>query len=208
MSLRPVLAATFAVLALLAGAPGASAAGRVEHTVTAFTLERDGVVERDERVETWVSARRAKVVYTDGATGELLGSCAASRRTIRCFDRDPRLELAASGDGTMFLPTWAEAGRSVRRALARRWLVQTGEAVHRSTPVRRLVATEDASGDAGDTNILADRLTLMPLFRRTSDGSVVSTEDVLMRERMRASQVDFALRPPEGRRVSGTRIPR
>ena len=212
MSLRPVLAALLTVLAVLGGAPSASAAGGVEHTVTAFTIQRDGVRESDERVETWVSRLRAKVVYTDGATGEVLGSCAATRRTIRCFDRDPRLEVSAAGDGTLFLPTWAEEGRSVRRALARRWVVQTGEAVHRSTPVRRLVSTAEATGDAGETTMLVDRLTLTPLFRQTTatvrGSSVTSTEDVLLRERLRRERVGFRLDPPAGRRVRALRIRR
>lgn len=212
MPLRPVLAAALAVLGVFAPAPAASAAGGVEHTVTAFTIERDGVLESDERVETWVSRRRAKVVYTDGRTGEVLGSCAATRRTIRCFDRDPRLEVSGAGDGTLFLPTWVEEGRSVRRALARGWVVQTGEAVHRSTPVRRLVSTADATGDAGDTTMLVDRLTLTPLFRQTTGtvrgSTLTSTEDVLLRERLRRDRVDFRLRAPAGSRVRARRLPR
>ncbi len=202
------LAALFA--ALLAGAPAAARAAAVEHTVTVFTVERDGAFERDEQVETWVSPRRAKSVYTDRRTGAVLGGCAGTRRRVSCFDRVPALELMSARTDALFLPTWAEQGRAIRRGLARGWLEQTAFADHRGAPVRRLRSTAAATGDGGESLVLAARETLMPLYRRTAspDGTLVTVEDVLLRERLRPSQVDFRLRAPAGRRVRTKSVPR
>lgn len=196
--------------ALVAGAPAAARAATVEHTVIAFTVERNGAFERDERVETWVSARRARSVYTDGRTGAVLGGCAGTRRRVSCFDRTPALELINARTDALFLPTWAEQGRAIRRGLARGWLEQTAFGDHRGVSVRRLRSTAAATGDGGETLVLAARQTLMPLYRRTAspDGTLVTVEDVLVRERLRAAQVDFRLRAPAGRRVRTKTVPR
>jgi hypothetical protein len=203
-------------LAALAFAPSAHGArgvpvqrGFAEHTVQEYTLERGGVVERRERAERWVSSRRARVVYTDPSTGRTLGACTGTRRRIRCFGRDPQLELAPRADQWLFLPSWAETARFVRRGLARGWVTQTGFADHRGTPARRLEATPEATGDAGTTTLLAERTTLALLFRQTrspvAEGEVVSTEDVLERERLRAGGVDWRLHAPPGARVRTAR---
>ncbi len=209
------LLVTLALLAAAAPAPPAAAAPRstpipvrpgiAEHTQTAFTVMRDGVVERDERVETWVSARRAKVVYSDAQTGRVLGACTATRLRIHCYDRDPKLEAPPPGDGGLFLDSWAESGRAIRRAVARGYLAQTETTQHRGTPARRLVSTPAATGDAGTTTVLAESETFSVLFRQTSgpagEGTITSTEDVLVRERLPARHVDFRLHAPEGKRV-------
>jgi len=179
--------------------------GIAEHTVTAFTIERDGRIERDERVETWVSATHARVVYSDARTGEVLGACAGTRTRVSCFDRDPRLEVALGGDGHLFEPSWAQSGRSVRRALARGWLTQVEMTDHRGTAARRLTSTAAATGDDGETTILAERETLAVLFRRTTGatatGTITSTEDVLVRERLPLARVDLRLNAPERAKV-------
>lgn len=211
--MRPslVLAPLLTVLVAAPAAHGGTRApavpvapGIVEHTLEALTLEREGVVERDERIERWVSARRAKVVYTDAVTGETLGACSATRRRIRCFDRDPALEVDETGDGGLF-QSWADSGAPIRRALARGWLRSAGLLRHRGVPVRRLVTTAAATGDTGETTILAQRGTLAVLFRQTRSpaaiGTLTSTEDVLKRERLPLGRVDFRLRPPPGARV-------
>ncbi|HEV2815229.1 MAG TPA: hypothetical protein VGW10_18380 [Solirubrobacteraceae bacterium] len=201
-------AAALALAAAAAPAPAAAAApplpvppGVAEHTVTAFTIDRGGVVERNERVETWVSANRAKVVYTDPATGATLGACAGTRRILRCFDRDPALEVALVAPGELFVPSWAEAGRTIRRWLARGWLTQTALVDHRGIAGRRLTASARATGSPGETEIVAERETLSLLFRETHDGTLTSTEDVLVRERIPASTVDFRLNAPQGERI-------
>jgi hypothetical protein len=195
--LVPVLAA--AVLVALPAPAGAAQRGGVEHTVTSFTLERDGVVQRAERVETWRTGRRSKVVYSDGRTGAPRGACTGTRRRIRCVDRDPASEAGGTGDGRLLALPWAATGGDLRRALARGWLAETGPTVHRGTAARRFASTAKATGDAGETVIVATRDSLSLLFRqtrsRTPSGWVVATEDVLLRERLALRDVDFGLPP-------------
>lgn len=191
-----------------APAPAAIAPGVAEHTVTSYRIERAGAVERDERVETWVSARRAKAVHTDAATGAVLGACTSTRRAIRCFDRDPALEGIGPGGGRLFLPTWAEDARLVEKGLARGWLRERERTEHRGVPARRLTATRAATGDAGETALLVARRTRFLLLRQTTGGGVTSTEDVLSRERVPDRSVDFGLHPPEGEKVRKQRVRR
>ncbi len=193
-----------------APAPAAIAPGVAEHTVTAYRIERAGAVERDERVETWVSARRAKAVHTDAATGAVLGACTSTRRVIRCFDRDPALELAGAAGGELFVPSWAATARHVRKGLRRGWLVRREKTEHRGVAARRLDSTAGATGDAGaTTTLLAERGTLELLFRQSTspDGTIVATEDVLSRAEVRAASVDFRLHAPEGEKVRRRAIP-
>lgn len=207
--LLPLILLLLAITPAAAQAAAPVAPGVAEHTVTSFRVERGGAVERDERVETWVSARRAKVVYTDAA-GAPLGACTGTRRVIRCFDRDPALEGSAAGGGRLFLPSWAETAERIRKGLRRGWLREKERTEHRGLPARRLVSTPEATGDAGDSTLLVQRRTRALLFRRSTSGSgevaVTSTEDVLSRERLPAASVDFRLNAPAGERVRRHRI--
>ncbi len=188
-----------------AGAVGPIASGVAEHTVTRHVITRNGAFERDERVETWVSARRAKVIYTQAATGEVLGACTGTRTVVRCFDRDPALEGLGAENGRLFVPSWAETGRVVRRGVSRGWLRETGRTRHRGIPARRLRSTPAATGDPGQSTILAARGTWMPLLRQSTSthrgDTVTSTEDVLSRRRVPVTAVDFGLGAPPGEAV-------
>lgn len=220
MRLRPK---TLALLITTLAAPGGGSAwasagipverGFAEHTVTTFTVDRRGVLERHERQETWVSATRAKVVYRDPATNEVIGACAGTRRVLRCFRRDPATEVSTVAPGQLFVPSWAEAGRTTRRWLARGWMTETAQVDHRGIAGRRLEATPSATGDPGDTFVIAERETLSILYRQTRtegpDGrAVTSTADVLVRERVRARGVDFRLHAPRGARIRSLELRR